>query len=88
MFRKNYVPKLKIRKDFQTGKWFAEVGSDTFDKSFVQYEDGQYALSLVGRPIQFDTLRDLMEAIYQYALEQHYRDMCGSLTERSVNLTT
>ncbi len=88
MFRKNYVPKLKIRKDFQTGKWFAEEGNDTFDKSFVQYEDGKYGLSRVCGPTQFDTLHDLMGAIYQFALEQHYRDMCGRLTERSVNLST
>ena len=104
MFRKNYVPKLRIKQDFDTKKWFAYKVGDTFDfRSFVQLRDKtdkvyyatvdrheslSYGLVRYYDPTRFDSLDDLLAAIYEYAYTEHLEYIKRSLTNRSVSVST
>ncbi len=92
MFRKNYVPKLEIRQEFGTGKWFAYVPGDVFDRAaFVQRGDSSYEVDYFRKPEQatrFDSLDSLMEAIYFYAYQNNLEHMKDKLTFNSVRLST
>ncbi len=92
MFRKNYVPKLEIRQDFGTGKWFAYVPGDTFTvHAFVQSENLSFEVNRFKGPdeaTRFDSLDDLMAAIYEYAFKINLEDMKSRLTFNNIKLST
>ncbi len=92
MFRKNYVPKLEIRQEFGTGKWFAYVPGDIFTRAaFVQREDLSYEVDRYSEPegaTRFDSLDSLLEAIYYFAYRKNLEQMKNKLTFNSVRLST
>ena len=92
MFRKNYIPKLTIKQEFGTGKWFAYVSGDTFSRyAFVQLGDLSYEVRRFRTPEQaarFDALDDLVAAIYEYGYKTNLKDMKDRLTFNSVKLST
>lgn len=92
MFRKNYVPKLEVRQEFGTGKWFAYVPGDVFTKkAFIQNSDLSYSVqSFRGsdEATRFATLDDLLAAIYEYAYLENLQFLKDSLTFNSIRLST
>lgn len=92
MFRKNYVPKLEIRQEFGTNKWFAFVPGDVFTTAaFVQRKDSTYQIDRWVDPedaAKFESLDSLMEAIYYFALQENLEQMKNRLTFNSVKLST
>ena len=86
MFRKNYLPKLKIKKSSKTGKLFAYVPGDTHSrKNFCEYK-GSYDLEYLSSATEFDTVDELISAIYSYALSLHLEDIHNNLTYNSVDI--
>lgn len=86
MFRKNYLPKVQIYQDYESRKWFAgETGGDSF-KDFAQTEDGEYVMSIWRGAARFDTLDDLVEALYYYAMKQHLHKIKQELTYNTVKI--
>mgnify|MGYP003533819531 CR=1 FL=1 len=92
MFRKNYIPRLTIKQEFGTGKWFAYVPGNRFDReAFVQYENLSFEVKRFRGPddaTRFDTLDDLVAAIYEYGYKENLKDMKVRLTFNSVKLST
>lgn len=92
MFRKNYIPKLTIRQEFGTGKWFAYVPGDIFSSyAFIQYEDLTFEVRGLRGPdvaTRFSSLDDLLAAIYEYAYKENLKDLKDRLTFNSVKLST
>lgn len=83
MFRRNYLPKTKLYKDADTGKWFASDQSDTlFTYSLCKSEEG-FEISPLKGPHLFDSMGECLEALYQIACKAHLRDLKQSLTKRS-----
>ena len=92
MFRKNYIPKLTIKQEFGTGKWFAYVPGDCLhEEAFYRHEDYSFRVSRFLGPdeaTRFDTLDDLVAAIYEYGYKTNLKDMKDRLTFNSVKLST
>ena len=85
LFLKNYMPKASIHQT-HAGKWVASCGNDTFDKSFVQFEDGRYYLSILGEPTRFETIDDIVMALYEYAYNDHIEDIKNQITYSKVKV--
>ena len=78
--RVNYLPKGEIRKDSKTGKYFMEDNSSSFSRSFVQYEDGTFGMNVVHSPTKFDTVDELLSAMYSYAFKEHSEKIHKDIT--------
>lgn len=78
--RVNYLPKGEIYKDSQTGKYFMEDNSGSFSESFVQHEDGTLGMSLLYSPTKFDSVDELLSAMYSYACKEHTEQIHKSIT--------
>ena len=104
MFRKNYVPKVRIQQDFDTKKWVAYgTYGNLACEAFVQMRSGMvrepdallchddslsYEILSCYAPTRFDSLDDLLAAIYEYAYTEHLEHIKRSLTDRSVSVST
>ena len=80
LFRDNYLPKGEILRDSQTGKYFMSETPSSFSKDFVQYEDLTYGMSWLHEPAQFDSIGELLKAMYDYAYQKHIRQIHKSIT--------
>lgn len=83
MFRKNYLPKLNISQCSKTGKWVAYSKEDSWGVDvFVQNAEdlGEYFISSFHKPTRFESLDDLVAAIYDYAYKDHLKDIHKNLT--------
>ena len=78
--RVNYLPKGKIYKDSQTGEYFMVDGSGYFSESFVQYEDGTFGMNLLDGPTKFDSIDELLSAMYSYAFKKHSKKIHKDIT--------
>ena len=85
MFRKNYIPKLEIRKSSITGKWFAYIEGEWGNTSFVESEYS-YDLLWGCEPTEYDTVDDLMKAIYDCARVSHLKAIHENLTYNQVKV--
>jgi len=87
IFRKNYLPDLTIYQDTQ-GKWFAEEPIDRWGerRSFCQLEGGSYIVTGRGEPTKFDTLGDLMVALYQHTCDMHLEAIKQKITYNKVKI--
>ena len=90
MFRKNYLPRMKIIQDFDTKKWFAYTPGDAFSRrEFIQTDDGDYMVSMWGaKPTKFETLDDLIAALYEYAYKEHLEKIKAELTHNTIKINT
>jgi hypothetical protein len=88
MFRKNYLPKVDIKQDFSTKKWFAYQPNDSWERVFVQFESGEFGFTALETPTKFEKLDDLVEALYLYAMKEHLEQIKKNLTYNSVIIMT
>ena len=80
LFRNNYLPKGEILRDSQTGKYFMSETTNSFSKQFVQYEDLTYGISWSHESTQFDSIGELLKAMYDYAYQEHIKQIHKSIT--------
>ena len=88
MFRKNYIPKGKIYKSAYNGKYFFSDNDSTIEARLVEFnrevakEEGVNRLQMLclEEPSYFDTVDDLLEALYEYAWERHKKVIKDDLT--------
>lgn len=87
MFRKNYVPKLTIHVDSRSGKYIA-IGECSFGVSqkFVQHEDGSYDVNYYHEATRFDTIDEIMKAIYKFSLDNHLSAIHSEMTYKNVRV--
>jgi len=85
MFRKNYLPKLEIRKSSETGKWFAYRKGEWCNDSFLETDDG-YSIRSFENATQYETIDALMQAIYEYSWMAHLEAIHKSLTYNQVKV--
>lgn len=75
IFRKNYLPDLNVYQDTE-GKWFAEcpTSSSLWGEKQSFYWNKDKSAGFVSQwegPTKFETLDDLMAALYEYAYNEH-----------------
>ena len=83
MFRKNYIPKGKIYKDFTNSKYFFEQENGVINwRLYVKpvKEEGKRVILSWTNETYFDTVDDLLEALYEYAWERHKKVIKDKLT--------
>lgn len=87
IFRKNYLPDLSVYQDTE-GKWFAEgTGNGWVDRlSFCQLKKGSYIVTKWEDPTKFDTLDELMAALYEHAYDEHLVAVKKQLTYNKVKV--
>ena len=87
IFRKNYLPDLTIFQDTE-GKWFAEEPLNRWGErySFRQLEGGSYIVAGRGEPTKFDTLDDLMAALYEHTCREHLKAIEQKITYSKVKI--
>lgn len=86
LFRKNYLPKINIYQDHGTKKWFADRQDAIIAWSFVQRKDNSFDLSGLHDATKFETLDDLVKALYEYACMTHLNDIKAQLTYGNVKV--
>lgn len=89
MFRKNYLPKVEIKQDFETRKWFAYKPGDVFTGgNFVVLDSGDWDFCSFVNPTPFNTLAELLETLYWVAYKTHLKDIKSELTYKTVKIKT
>lgn len=88
--RKNYLPDLNVYQDTD-GKWFAEcpVSSSLWSEKQMFYWNKDKSTGLVSRwedSTKFDTLDDLMAALYEYTYNEHLKAIKKQLTYERVKV--
>lgn len=91
LFRKNYLPKVSIRKSLK-GFWYAYIPGDAtlwtdwWKKSFCENENGGYDFYALEEPTMFDSLDELMEALYFYTYKLHLEELKKEIEENMVKV--
>lgn len=85
LFRKNYLPKMNIYQTLDS-KWIAHNGETDVlsQRVFVKYDDGSYGISALRDWTRFETLDKLMQALYDYACQEHTDAIKNQLTNSNV----
>ena len=86
LFRKNYLPNMNIYQHCTTKKWFADREEGIIKWSFIQRQDDSFDLSGLSDATQFETLDDLVIALYEYACKTHLADIKSQLTYGNVKV--
>lgn len=89
IFRKNYLPDLNVYQDTE-GKWFAESQRDGWcDRhafTFIREEEDGF-VSRFSEPTKFETLDDLMAALYEYTYKEHLEAIKKQITYNKVKVS-
>ena len=86
IFRKNYLPQMKIVQDFDAKKWYAHTKDG--DYVFGQFKDGTYGVLVFSNATRFETLDCLLKAMYEYACKNHLEKIKTELTHNTININT
>jgi len=86
--RKNYLPKVCIKQDFDTKGWFAYESSeyDIYRSFCILTETDEAVILYRSDPTMFNSLDSLMDALYKYGCNKHKEDIKRQLTQTSTNI--
>ena len=85
MFRKNYLPHMKIVQDFDTKKWYARTKDGDVFRRLTNESCG---ILPYARATKFETLDDLIAALYEYAYKEHLKKIKAELTHNTIKVNT